>query len=63
MADDTESRLRAEIEDLKRKVDEQQKLLRHGAHDAAAPHPPSRRSLTLLALLLAVLIVAAFFKG
>jgi RND family efflux transporter MFP subunit len=63
VADDTESRLRAEIEDLKRKVDEQQKLLRHGAHDAAAPHPPSRRSLWLIALLLAVLIVAAFFKG
>jgi RND family efflux transporter MFP subunit len=63
VADDTEARLRAEIEDLKRKVEEQQKLLRHGAPNPATPPPPSHRSLWLLALVLVVLIVAAFFKG
>jgi RND family efflux transporter MFP subunit len=63
VADDTEARLRAEIEDLKRKVEEQQRLLQHGAPDSAAPPAPSRRSLWLLALVLAVLIVVAFFKG
>lgn len=60
---DTEARLRAEIEDLKRKVEEQQRLLQHGAPEPALLAPPSRRSLWLLALVLALLIVVAFFKG
>ncbi|HLY18270.1 MAG TPA: efflux RND transporter periplasmic adaptor subunit [Bryobacteraceae bacterium] len=63
MADDTEARLRAEIEDLKRQVAAQHELLHHPAHDPVAPPPPSRRSLWLLALVLAILIVAAFLKG
>jgi RND family efflux transporter MFP subunit len=56
VAEDTEARLRAEIEDLKRKL--------AGQHAApAAPPAPSRRGLWLLALVLAVLVVSAFLKG
>ena len=57
MADDTEARLRAEIEDLKRK------LAQHAAPASATPAAPSRRALWLLALVLAVLIVIGFLKG
>jgi len=60
--DSTEARLRAEIEDLKRQLAEQQQQPAHGA-DTLSPPPPSRRSLWLLALVLAVLILVAFFKG
>lgn len=63
MAGDTEARLRAEIEDLKRKVEEQQRLLQHPTPEPALLAPPSRRSLWLLALVLALLIVVAFLKG
>jgi RND family efflux transporter MFP subunit len=63
VADDTEARLRAEIEELKRKVEEQQRLLHHGAPESTTPAPPSRRLLWLLALVIVVVIVAAFFKG
>jgi RND family efflux transporter MFP subunit len=63
VADDTEARLRAEIEELKRKVEEQQRLLHHGAPESTTPAPPSGRLLWLLALVIAVVIVAAFFKG
>src|SRR5579871_3289244 len=59
VAGDTEARLRAEIEDLKRKMAE----LQHPAHESVAPPPPSRRFLWFLALLLAVIIVVAFLKG
>jgi len=57
VAEDTEARLRAEIEDLKRQ------LAQHAAPAAAAPAPPSRRALWILALVLAILIVIAFLKG
>src|ERR1035441_1386582 len=57
VADDTEARLRAEIEDLKRK------LTQHAAPASATPAAPSRRALWLLALLLAILIVIGFLKG
>jgi RND family efflux transporter MFP subunit len=57
VADDTEARLRAEIEDLK------QKLAQHGSPASTTPPAPSRRSLWLLALLLVVLVVAGFVKG
>jgi RND family efflux transporter MFP subunit len=67
VADDTEARLRAEIEDLKRKVEEQQQQMQHAppgpAAHAATPAPPSRRGLWLLALVLAILIVIGFLKG
>jgi ferric-dicitrate binding protein FerR (iron transport regulator) len=67
VADDTEARLRAEIEDLKRKVEEQQQRMQHAppgpAAHAATPAPPSRRALWLLALVLAILIVIGFLKG
>jgi RND family efflux transporter MFP subunit len=65
VADDTEARLRAEIEELKLKIAEQQ--TRHAAPGsaahAAASAAPSRRGLWLLALVLAVLIVIGFLKG
>ncbi len=57
VADDTEARLRAEIEDLKRKLAQQ------AAPASTTPAPPSRRALWLLALVLAVLIVIGFLKG
>ncbi|HUE23961.1 MAG TPA: efflux RND transporter periplasmic adaptor subunit [Bryobacteraceae bacterium] len=63
VADDTEARLRAEIEDLKRKVEEQQRQMQHAPPGPAAPAPPSRRGLWLLALVLAILIVIGFLKG
>jgi RND family efflux transporter MFP subunit len=57
VAEDTEARLRAEIEDLKRK------LALHAAPAATTPPAPSRRGLWLLALILAVLIAIGFLKG
>jgi len=63
VADDTEARLRAEIEDLKRKVEEQQRLIQHAVPASVTPPAPSRRTLWLLALVLAVLIVVGFLKG
>jgi RND family efflux transporter MFP subunit len=60
VADDTEARLRAEIEDLKQKLAEQH---RHAAPASATPAPPSRRALWLLAVILVVLIVVGFLKG
>jgi RND family efflux transporter MFP subunit len=53
--DDTETRLRAEIEDLKRRLDQQQK------QPAAAR--PSKGSLWTIAVIAAILIVVAFFTG
>ena len=58
VAEDTEARLRAEIEDLKRKLGQQ-----HAAPGLTTPPAPSRRALWLLALVLAVLIVIGFLKG
>jgi RND family efflux transporter MFP subunit len=57
----TEQQLRAEIEDLKRRLADQEKL-----HASGAAHPrsaPSRRLLWLLGFSLLVLLVAAFFTG
>jgi RND family efflux transporter MFP subunit len=51
--DDTEARLRAEIEDLKRRLNQQQHT----------PTRPSKGALWTIALLAAVLIVVAFFTG
>jgi len=59
--DDTEARLRAEIEDLKRKLAEQQTPVEPVA--STRPAAPSRRGLWLIALVLAVLVVAGFLKG
>jgi RND family efflux transporter MFP subunit len=53
--DDTEARLRAEIEDLKRRLDQQQK------HPTAVR--PSKSSLWAIAVIAAILIVVAFFTG
>ena len=61
VAEDTEARLRAEIEDLKRKLAAQQPHAEPPA--AATPPPPSRRGLWVLASILVVLIVVGFLKG
>src|ERR1700676_4360802 len=52
--DDTETRLRAEIEDLKRRLNQRQQ---------DAPTRPSKLALWTIALLAAALIVVAFFTG
>ncbi len=57
--DDTEVRLRAEIEDLKRRLELQQ----HAQGRQHASKRPSRGALWTIALLAAVLIVVAFFTG
>lgn len=62
MDGDTEARLRAEIEELKRKLDEQHRPAPVG-HGGPTSAPPSRRGLWLLAILLIVLVVAGFVKG
>lgn len=54
----TEERLRAEIEDLRRQLVQQQSQLQH-----AAPPPPSRVTLGALSLVGLIAIVAAFFAG
>ncbi len=60
VAEDTEAQLRAEIEDLKRRLAAQQPA----GHPAPSdPAPPSRRSLWVLATILVVLIVVGFLKG
>ena len=56
----TEDRLRSEIEDLKRQLEEQKKLADTGGHQNRRP---SALSLVLIALLLIVLIVVGFFVG
>src|SRR5690348_5528596 len=58
----TEDRLRAEVEDLKRQLEEQK---RPHSKSAAAPQParPSRMTLGALSLVGAVAIVVAFFAG
>ena len=53
----TEERLRAEIADLKRRLEQQQK----GQH--ATPAPPSRTTLGALSLIGLVVIAGAFFAG
>jgi len=55
-----EQRLRAEVEELKRQLEQQKKLHEAGAAPRRGPSPAS---LVLLALLLIVLIVAGFFVG
>src|SRR5262249_22048223 len=58
----TEERLREEIEELKRRLEQQQRQM--DAHrDAAKPPHPSRRALWLLALVALALVGFAFFRG
>src|SRR5436190_20322226 len=58
----TEGRLRAEIDGLKRQLEEQKKLHHSGAA-AGSRSRPSRVAISLLALLTIVLIVVGFFVG
>ena len=62
VVDETEARLRAEIETLKRKLAEQQRFEPASPEDRA-PVPPSRRTLWLMALVLTALIVTGFVTG
>ncbi|HTS66680.1 MAG TPA: efflux RND transporter periplasmic adaptor subunit [Candidatus Acidoferrales bacterium] len=55
-----EERLRAEIEDLKRQLEEQKKLHESGAHPRKGP---SAASLVLIAVVIIALIVVGFFAG
>jgi RND family efflux transporter MFP subunit len=63
VVDETAARLRAEIETLKRRLEDQQRLLQQASPEAREPAPPSRRTLWLMALVLAVLMVAGFATG
>ena len=64
VVDDTEGRLRAEIESLKRELKEQQQRThQQNSPEESEPTPPSRRALWILALLVAILIAAAFITG
>jgi RND family efflux transporter MFP subunit len=58
--DNTEERLRSEIEELKRQLEEQKKLIA-GSHPQ--PKGPSGATLAMIALLMIVLVVAGFFLG
>ena len=56
----SESRLKAEIEELKRQLEEQKKLAHAGSHQNRRP---STLTLVLIALMLAAMIVVGFFAG
>jgi RND family efflux transporter MFP subunit len=56
-----EDRLRAEVEDLKRQLDEQKRLV--AEHQAAAAKKPGGRALLLLVLLVVGLCVAGYYFG
>lgn len=62
VAEDTEAHLRAEIEALKRQLEEQQRLLDTPA-GGSKPSTPSRRTLWLMALVLVLLVAAGFVTG
>ena len=63
MVESSEERLRKEIEGLKRQIEEHKRAAPPPAHHAAKPPRPSRTSLWLLAIVVTVLIVAAFLFG
>src|SRR5260221_8605978 len=56
----SEDRLRAEVEDLKRQLEEQKRLHESGAHPSKGP---SGGSLLLIAVAIVALIVVGFFTG
>ena len=64
---ETESQLRAEIEQLRRRLDAQEKLLSEPSHAAAAhAHAaarPSAKRLWLIAFLVMAIMIGAFFTG
>jgi RND family efflux transporter MFP subunit len=57
----SEARLRAEIDDLKRQLEEQKKLSSKG--HTKQPAGPSRRTLAVLAILIVGLVTGGFFLG
>ncbi len=58
-----EDRLRSEIEDLKRQLEEQKKLAAAHPQAHGEPKPPSWRTLVLVLLLLAALGAAGYYAG
>jgi RND family efflux transporter MFP subunit len=63
VVEETEARLRAEIETLRRQLEEQQKLLGRASGEESEPVPPSRRMLWLMALVLLALVATGFITG
>jgi RND family efflux transporter MFP subunit len=59
----TEDRLRAEVENLKRQLEEQKRLQSKAPPSASQPAKPSRMTLAALSLVGLVAIVVAFFVG
>jgi RND family efflux transporter MFP subunit len=59
----TEDRLRAEVEDLKRQLEEQKRLQAKAPPSAPQPARPSRLTLGALSLVGAIAVVVAFFAG
>ncbi|MBZ5596055.1 MAG: efflux RND transporter periplasmic adaptor subunit [Acidobacteriia bacterium] len=59
----TEERLRAEVESLRRQLEEQKRLVAQSAPQARQPEPPSRMTLGALSAVGIVVVVAAFFAG
>src|SRR5437667_3585796 len=59
----TEDRLRAEVEDLKRQLDEQKRSQAKAPPSAPQPAQPSRMTLGALSLVGTVAVVVAFFAG
>lgn len=63
MAETTEERLRKEIEDLKRRLEKQNKLVSSEAKQAIERWQPSPSAISLILLVLVILFVVAFFVG
>jgi RND family efflux transporter MFP subunit len=59
----TEEQLRAEVESLRRQLEEQKRLMAQAPPLAGGPEPPSRLTLGALSLVGVVVVVAAFFAG
>jgi len=61
LMESTEARLRGEIAELRRQLEEQKRL--HGGHSAAAPARPARRTLWTMGFLIVLAIAGAFLAG
>lgn len=63
VVESSEQQLRAEIEELRRQLNEQQRMLQHGAAREHAAARPSSRTLWMLAAVVLCAVVAAFLTG